>query len=298
MARFPHEAARAAVRTALAEDIGAGDLTAEAVIPHDVEACAVILAKESGVIAGLPLVAIVFEELDWRIRTELLAREGDFCQPGVRVVLVEGPARPILSGERVALNFLQRLSGIATLTHQFVEVLKAKTTAGRPIPFVRDTRKTTPGLRALEKYAVTVGGGQNHRRGLFDQILIKENHLRILGSLGVEPVAIAVRAARLAHPGAPVEIEAQSIDEASKAADAIQKAGGGMDQFTILLDNLSAAEVREAVAVIGGRAHIEASGGITLANIAEIAASGVDYISVGALTHSAPALDFSLEVEK
>jgi nicotinate-nucleotide pyrophosphorylase (carboxylating) len=221
----------------------------------------------------------VFAELDETVAVKALVHEGDMAEMGERVCKLAGTARAILMGERTALNFLQRLSGIATLTRQFVEAIagtKAK---------ILDTRKTTPTLRLLEKYAVAVGGGENHRMGLFDAMMIKDNHRALISRLGD-----AVAAARKLYPGAPIIIEADSIDEVEEALAA------GADH--ILLDNMTPDELREAVALVAGRAKTEASGGIRLANVAEIAATGVDYISVGALTHSARAVDLSLEIEK
>jgi nicotinate-nucleotide pyrophosphorylase (carboxylating) len=270
------------VLTALAEDIGAGDVTSESIIPTDARATAAIVTKEPCIVAGLPLVEAVFAELDPHVVVRLLAQDGDLAEIGQRVVELTGPARPILTGERVALNFLQRLSGIATLTRQFVEAVagaKAK---------ILDTRKTSPTLRALEKYAVEVGGGQNHRMGLFDAVMIKDNHRVILARLGTKALGDAVANARKLHPEVPIIIEADTREQVEEALAA------GADH--ILLDNMTPDELREAVALVAGRAKTEASGGIRLANVADIAATGVDYISVGALTHSARAVDFSLEI--
>jgi nicotinate-nucleotide pyrophosphorylase (carboxylating) len=270
------------VLTALAEDIGAGDVTCESVIPADARAAAVIVAKEPCIVAGLPLVEAVFAELDSHVAVNLLAQDGDLAEIGQRVVALTGPARAILTGERVALNFLQRLSGIATLTRQFVEAVagtKAK---------ILDTRKTSPTLRALEKYAVVIGGGQNHRIGLFDAVMIKDNHRVILARLGTKALGDAVASARRLHPEIPVIIESDTLKQVEEALAA------GADH--ILLDNMTPDELSEAVTLVAGRAKTEASGGIRLANAADIAAAGVDYISVGALTHSACAVDFSLEL--
>jgi nicotinate-nucleotide pyrophosphorylase (carboxylating) len=278
MSRLTPETIAALARAALAEDVGAGDLTSESTIPADVDATARIIAKEPCVVAGLQFVAAVYVALDSRVGVKLLAREGDLLDPRQCVCELAGPARPILTGERVALNFLQRLSGIATLTREFVEAVagtKAK---------ILDTRKTTPTLRVLEKYAVAVGGGQNHRMGLFDAVMIKDNHRVLISRLGD-----AVVAARKLHPQAPVIVEADTLEQVEEALAA------GTDH--ILLDNMTLDEMREAVTLAAGRAKIEASGGVRLVNVADIAATGVDYISVGALTHSARAVDFSLEVE-
>ena len=280
------ELIRNVVRAALAEDVGAGDITTESAIPADARADAVIVAKEPCIVAGLPLAEAVFHELDAKVSVKTLAKEGDVVGQGERVCLLSGPARAILTGERTALNFLQRLSGIATLTRQFVDLVAQ---AAVPVkPKILDTRKTTPTLRALEKYAVAVGGGTNHRMGLFDAVMIKDNHRVILARLGPNALGDAVAAARKNHPQAPIIIEADTLEQVEDALAA------GADH--ILLDNMTPGELREAVKLVGGRAKTEASGGIRLANIAEIAATGVDYISVGALTHSAKAADFSLEM--
>jgi nicotinate-nucleotide pyrophosphorylase (carboxylating) len=270
---LPAETINAFVRAALAEDVGAGDITTESVIPAELGATAAIVAKERCVVAGLPLVEAVFAGTS----VQMLANDGETVKAGARVCVLAGRARTILTGERVALNFLQRLSGIATLTRQFVDAVagtKAK---------ILDTRKTTPTLRALEKYAVAVGGGENHRMGLFDAVMIKDNHRVLLSRLGD-----AVAAARKNHPHAPVIVEADSLDQIEEALAA------GTNH--ILLDNMTPDELREAVALVAGRAKTEASGGVRLDTVRAIAETGVDYISVGALTHSARAVDFSLEI--
>ncbi|MGA2220213.1 MAG: carboxylating nicotinate-nucleotide diphosphorylase [Verrucomicrobiia bacterium] len=276
------------VRAALAEDVGAGDITSKSAIPADARADAVIVAKEPCIVAGLPLAEAVFRELDAKVSVKTLAKEGDVVGQGERVCLLSGPARAILTGERTALNFLQRLSGIATLTRQFVEAVAAVCDRRGNKPQILDTRKTTPTLRALEKYAVAVGGGQNHRMGLFDAVMIKDNHRMTLARLGPNALGDAVAAARKNHPQVPIIIEADTLEQVEEALAA------GTDH--ILLDNMTPDELREAVKLVGGRAKTEASGGVRLANIAEIAATGVDYISVGALTHSAKAADFSMEI--
>lgn len=282
------EAIRNVVRAALAEDIGAGDITTESAIPADQQAEAVIVAKEACVVAGLPLVEEVFKHIDRSTAVKLLVGEGDAVKQGARVCILNGSARAILTGERTALNFLQRLSGIATLTRQFVDLVAQ---ASLPVkPKILDTRKTTPTLRALEKYAVAVGGGENHRMGLFDAVMIKDNHRAILGRLGPKALGDSVRAARKNHPHAPVIIEAETLEQVEEAVAV------GADQ--ILLDNMTPDELREAVRLVAGRAKTEASGGVRLDTVAAIAATGVDYISVGALTHSARAVDFSLEMEE
>jgi nicotinate-nucleotide pyrophosphorylase (carboxylating) len=256
----------------LAEDVGAGDLTSLAVIDEDAVAEAHILLKEEGVVCGLEPAAAVFAALGARL--DPLVPEGQVLQPGA-VARLEGPARAILTGERTALNILGRLSGIATLTRRYVDAV-----AGTDAEIL-DTRKTTPGLRALEKQAVACGGGRNHRFGLDDAILIKDNHLRLAGSIR-EAVARAVTT------GVTVEVECETLAQVAEALEA--------DADEILLDNMTIPELREAVELAAGRATLEASGGITLDNVRAVAETGVDRISVGALTHSARSLDFSLEV--
>jgi nicotinate-nucleotide pyrophosphorylase (carboxylating) len=277
---------RSIVRAALAEDVGAGDITTESAIPADAYADAVIVANEPCVVAGLPLAEAVFHELDAKVSVKTVHREGDVVGQGERVCVLSGPARAILTGERTALNFLQRLSGIATLTRQFVDLAAQ---ASVPVkPQILDTRKTTPTLRLLEKYAVAVGGGTNHRMGLFDAVMIKDNHRVVLSRLGPNALGDAVAAVRKNHPQAPIIIEADTLEQVEEALAA------GADH--ILLDNMTPDELREAVELVCGRARTEASGGVRLANVDAIAATGVDYISVGALTHSARAVDFSLEI--
>jgi nicotinate-nucleotide pyrophosphorylase (carboxylating) len=286
MNTLPQETIHNLVSAALAEDIGAGDITTDAAIPADQRAEASIIAKEACVVAGLPLVEAVFTQIDRGIAVKLLVDEGDVVKEGTRVCVLKGPARGILTGERTALNFLQRLSGIATLTHQFVaKVAQAST---RVKPKILDTRKTTPTLRILEKYAVAVGGGTNHRMGLFDAVMIKDNHRVVLARLGLKALGDAVALARKKHPNAPIIIEADNVEQVEEALAA------GANH--ILLDNMTPDELREAVALIGGRAKTEASGGVRLDTVTAIASTGVDYISVGALTHSARAVDFSLEI--
>ncbi len=272
------------VRAALAEDIGAGDITTETAIPSDQRAEACIIAKEPCVVAGLPLVKEVFAQIDRAIVVKPLIDESDVVEAGTRVCVLSGPARGILTGERTALNFLQRLSGIATLTRRFVdEIADSKAR-------ILDTRKTTPTLRILEKYAVAVGGGTNHRMGLYDAVMIKDNHRAILARLGRKALGDAVATARKKHPNAPIIVEADTLEHVEEALAA------GANH--ILLDNMTPDELREAVALVAGRAMTEASGGVRLDTVAAIAATGVDYISVGALTHSARAMDFSLEVKR
>jgi nicotinate-nucleotide pyrophosphorylase (carboxylating) len=266
------------VETGLAEDVGTGDVTSEAVVPADRRAVGVVLLKAPGVVAGLDAMEAVFRRLDSDASWEVLVAEGTLVtEVPCAVARVEGAARAILAGERLALNLAQRLSGIATLTARYVEAV-----AGTGVDIL-DTRKTAPGLRVLEKRAVALGGGRNHRMGLHDAILIKDNHIAVAGG-----VAAAVAAARDAAPGLPVEVEARTEAEVAEAL------ASGAE--TVLLDNMEPAALRRAVRLIGGRARTEASGGIDLRSIGAVAATGVDAISVGALTHSAAALDLSLEV--
>ena len=272
----------AIVERALREDIGAGDITAEGLVPANARARARILQKSPGTVFGFDVAEAAFLRCGAE-RFERRVAEGEWCDAvPVELAVVSGPARALLAAERVALNFLGLLSGVATLTAQFVE-------AARPGGAqILDTRKTVPGLRGLQKAAVAAGGGRNHRMGLFDAILIKENHAALAGG-----VTEAVRRARQAHPGMPVEVECRDTGEVAKALEA------GADR--LLLDNMRIAGLRAAVAArdqaaaaTERRAELEASGGVTLATAAEISRTGVDFISVGALTHSAPALDVSL----
>ena len=266
-----------AVHAALAEDIGAGDVTTEATVPADAVGTAELLVKEPGVVCGLRAAESTFRALDPDIRFQAIASDGDVIdEPPAVVARVTGSERAILTGERVALNFVGRLSGIATLTRRYVTAVEGTGAA------VLDTRKTTPGLRALEKHAVAAGGGRNHRFGLDDAVLVKDNHLRAAGS-----VTDAVRLVRAASD-LPIEVECETLTEAAEALEA------GVD--AILLDNMTLAELREAVALTAGRARLEASGGVSLDTIRAIAETGVDEISVGALTHSARSLDVSLEL--
>jgi nicotinate-nucleotide pyrophosphorylase (carboxylating) len=265
------------IRLALAEDIGRGDITTEATVSPTAQAEAIIEQKAPGVVCGLPVVEAVFAALDPRVTVERTAEEGSYGEDRV-VARLHGPARAILTGERTALNFLQRLSGVATMSHRAARAVEGTGAT------VLDTRKTTPGHRALEKYAVRVGGCRNHRSGLDDAILIKENHIR-----AADGIRAAVEAARRRATHAQlVEVEVTNpaeLDEALAASAEI-----------ILLDNHTPDQLRAAVAQTAHRAKLEASGGITLDNLNEIARTGVDYISLGALTHSAPSIDFSLEV--
>ena len=266
---------REIVRRALAEDLGWGDVTTEAVVPSELRARGIILSKCSCVIAGLDVAAEAFSQLDPGCAFDRRFKDGDRIEPGDIVAELRGQAASMLTAERTALNFLQRLSGIASLTRRFVDA------AGGTIT-VLDTRKTTPTLRALEKYAVRAGGGTNHRAGLDDGVLIKDNHVRLAGGVGE-----AVKRMKDDDPEMPIEVEAQSLAE----VDAAVAAGADI----ILVDNLPIEEIREAVKRVNGRAKIELSGGVTLERIPELAKTGANYVSVGALTHSAPALDIGLD---
>ena len=269
------------VACALAEDLGTGDVTTQALFRTHVPASGTIVAEEPEglVLAGLAVAVEVFAQVDPSLTCTPSFADGDRVPAGAAVLTVTGDGRSILKGERVALNFLQRLSGIATLTAKFCDAVKGFKTR------IIDTRKTTPGLRALEKWAVTLGGGANHRYGLADGILIKDNHLALAGG----DVARACRQARERAPhGLKIEVEVQSLDVVQAALD------GGAD--IILLDNMKVPAIRKAVEMIKGRATIEVSGGVTLGNVREIAAAGPDLISVGALTHSAPAARFSMDI--
>ncbi len=262
---------------ALAEDIGTGDVTTRAIVPAAATGRAAILAKADGIVAGLPVVSQVFHRVDPHIQLEMHATDGEPVTAGDVVATVTGPLAGILTAERVGLNFLCHLSGIATLTARFVDAVASYNAV------ILDTRKTTPGWRMLEKYAVRVGGGHNHRRGLYDMVLVKDNHIAIAGS-----VTAAVRRIRDADVTVPIEVEVTTISELKEVLPL------GVDR--VLLDNMDIPTLREAVRVTAGRVPVEASGGITLDNVTAVAATGVDYISIGALTHSVPALDFSLEV--
>ncbi len=268
---------RELVRRALAEDFGWGDVTTEGVIDPAQKARAIILAKSRCVLAGLDIASEAFRQLDPGVAVIVHRQDGDLCEPETTVAEYHGHAAALLTAERTALNFIQRLSGIATLTRQFVE-----TAAGRIT--VLDTRKTTPLLRILENYAVRAGGGVNHRSGLDDGILIKDNHVRLAGG-----VVNAVKLMRKKTREMPTEVEAQSLAQVDDALAA------GAD--IILLDNLSTADIKAAVEKCRGRVKTEISGGVTLARLPELAATGADYVSIGALTHSAPAVDLSFEIE-
>jgi nicotinate-nucleotide pyrophosphorylase (carboxylating) len=265
------------VARALAEDVGSGDVTTAATVSPDARARAVITQKAPGVVFGLDVAEQVFRALDPDVRLERLGPEGTWREGGP-VLRAQGSARGLLTAERTALNFLGRLSGVATLTARCAQAVQG--TGAR----ILDTRKTTPGLRALEKAAVAAGGGTNHRAGLYDAILIKENHAALAGGVGE-----AVRRARAYAPALEIEVECRTMAEVGEALEA------GAPR--ILVDNMTPTELREAARFVAGRASLEASGGVTLATLGDIAATGVNFISVGALTHSAPALDLSLILE-
>ena len=267
------------VMAALAEDIGGGDATPLALVPEDSIATAVMTAREPLVMAGVDLALAAFEQVDGRVEFDIEVLDGQQGVLGQALLRVQGPTRALLTAERTALNFVQRLAGVATLTAQFVEKIVGTQAQ------ILDTRKTTPGWRVLEKYAVACGGGTNHRVGLYDQLMIKDNHLAVVGG----DVAEAMRLAREASPELKIEVEADTVDQAQTAAVA------GAD--IILLDNMNCDELREAIRRIDGRARIEASGGVTLETVREIAETGVDFISVGALTHSASSVDIALDID-
>ncbi len=271
------------VERALAEDLGKGDVTTGALIPGDQQGNGFVLAKEKGILAGIGAARQVFHQVDPELEVEILLEDGARLKPGSKVAKVSGSIASILKAERVALNFLQRLSGIASETNRYVAKIE-----GLPVR-IMDTRKTTPGLRSLEKYAVRVGGGKNHRLNLGDGILIKDNHLVALGSQGLNVKEIIARARQNAPQRLQVEVEVRTISEALEAV----KAGANI----VMLDNMNLKDMRKAVKSIQGSALIEASGGITLDNVRTIAETGVDFVSIGALTHSTKALDISLELE-
>lgn len=267
---------------ALTEDIGSGDVTSEYFVPQDAQARALMLVKAEGVVAGLEVAQRVFQKVDESIETNILIADGSKVVKGAYVMEIKGPARSILTGERVALNFMQRLSGVATKTAMFVELTKGT------IANVLDTRKTTPGWRELEKYAVTQGGGVNHRMGLYDRAMVKDNHL--VAEHDIDDIQAAIVRLKREKPQVEVELEADRLDQ----VEAFLKLDG-VDH--ILLDNMTNEQMREAVAMRGDAEYpkLEASGGVNENTIYEIARTGVDFISVGALTHSAVALDISLD---
>ena len=287
-----------AVRAALAEDLGPGDVTTQATVPARATLNVILRAREPLVVAGLPLAEATFRQRSPRIRVHRLTRDGQPVPAGASLLRLRGPARAILSAERVALNYLQHLSGVATHTAQYVAAIRGTRTR------ILDTRKTTPGMRVFEKYAVACGGGKNHRLGLFDMVLIKDNHLAALECQGrpvrgqdltprtshlllTNAIAVAVQRARTQFPKLKVEVEADTLTQVRQAVEA------GAD--IILLDNMKPALLRRAVRIIAGRAKTEASGGVNLRTVRAIARTGVDFISVGALTHSARAVDIGLD---
>lgn len=271
------EAAAPLIEMAITEDIGPGDATSEAVLPAELELYGRIVAKSAGVVAGLPVAEAVFSRVDPALRFISHVQDGDRVGPGDLVAEVTGPGRGMLAAERIALNFLQRLSGIATLTRAFVDAV-----AGTGATIL-DTRKTHPGYRLLEKYAARMGGGQNHRMSLHDMMMVKDNHIDAAGG-----ITAAVERARVGYPDLPIEVEVRNLDELRESL--------ALNLDRIMLDNMSLDEMREAVRITAGRVALEASGNVNLETVAAIAATGVDYISVGALTHSAPALDLSMLV--
>jgi nicotinate-nucleotide pyrophosphorylase (carboxylating) len=280
---LPLEAADFLIEAALREDVGSGDVTTDTLLDPAARAVARMRFREGGVVCGLEIAARVFQKLDPAVTVALERRDGDRVAPGETALTASGSARALLTGERVALNFVQRLSGVATLAARYVEAVRETGAA------ILDTRKTTPGWRRLEKYAVACGGGRNHRLGLYDMALVKDNHLAALRQETADPVGEAVLRIRQRRPGLKVEVEADTLAQ----VDAAVRAGADI----ILLDNMSLEELREAVRRVGGQALTEASGGMQLERVREVAACGVDFISVGALTHSAPALDVGLDFD-
>ncbi len=269
------------IDTALREDIGDGDVTTDSFVPKNARGRARIVARERAIVAGAKTAAEVFRRVDPALKIKIVRDDGSEVNPGDEVIQIEGAVCSILKAERVALNFLQHLSGIATTTRKFVDAAAIKHVK------ILDTRKTTAGLRALEKAAVVAGGGFNHRFGLFDMVLVKDNHLAAI--TGFDELAKAVRKIREARPKIQIEVEADTLEQVHRFLKI-----EGID--VILLDNMTPAEIREAIALGKTKVKFEASGGVTLKNIRQIAATGVDYISIGAITHSARAIDFSLEI--
>ena len=281
--RLEQEEIREAVRHALAEDVGSGDVTTLACVPPEARARALLRAREPIVLAGLDLAVEAFRQLDPNLRTTPQAQDGDAVTAGATVLEIAGSARGILTAERVALNFCQRLSGVATLTARFVAAIQGTRVR------ILDTRKTTPGWRRFEKYAVARGGGTNHRTGLYDLVLIKDNHLAALRNAQPNAIAAAVDQARKSWPGLRVEVETDTLEQVDQAV--------ASRADIILLDNMDLSTLREAVCRVAGRAQTEASGGVRLDTVRAIAETGVDFVSVGALTHSAAAVDLGLDFE-
>lgn len=269
------------IAIALQEDIGEGDITTESFVDARAMASAKIVAREKAIVAGTNTATEVFHRIDDATRVQVICPDGSEVNAGGTIIEIHGLAWSILKGERVALNFLQRLCGIATLTRQFVDAV------GEHPAKILDTRKTTPGLRALEKAAVVAGGGQNHRFGLYDMVLVKDNHL--LANLGTKALAETIRHIREKRPEVRIEVEADNLEQVRAFVEM-----GDID--LVLLDNMKPTDIREAIALGKNRVKFEASGGVNLKNVRRIAATGVDYISVGALTHSARAIDLSLEL--
>jgi len=267
------------IQAALAEDVGEGDLTSDAILPPEMTCRGKIVCKQDGVIAGLPVAERVFKLVDERLQFDAKTKDGEKVQEDAIVARLYGPARAMLRAERVALNYMQHLSGIATITAKYVKAVDGTKTE------ILDTRKTTPGMRALEKYATRMGGATNHRMGLYDAVLIKDTHLSLANG-----VSAALRAVRKAHPEALINVEVSNLQELEQALN--DKAP------RILLDNFAPGQVREAMQIIRGRAQVEISGGVLLTNARAYALAGADFISVGALTHSATALDFSMKVTR
>jgi len=271
------------ISLAFEEDIGAGDATTESVIPAEMRAHAKLIAKEKCVCAGLPLAEAVFRALDPGIEFKAIVKEGDLCHSGSVLAEIRGSARALLTAERTALNFIQRLSGIATSSRNYVEKLEKGSKCK-----ILDTRKTTPGWRNIEKYAVSVGGASNHRIGLYDRIMIKDNHRELANLIGKDGIRRSVALARAKYPGLEIEVEVDTLDELKEALSS--------NAEYVLLDNMDNETIAEAVKMNAGKAKLEASGGITLERINSLSKLGVDFISVGALTHSVKSSDISLEI--
>jgi nicotinate-nucleotide pyrophosphorylase (carboxylating) len=273
------------IELALNEDLDTvGDVTTNSIIPEDMESRAVLRCKSDGtIVAGLAIAERVFKLVEPRLEFKAFVEDGELCNAGDEIAAVEGPVRGILTGERTALNFLQRLSGIATTTNRYAKALEGSKTQ------LLDTRKTTPGYRNLEKYAVAVGGGSNHRMGLFDRVMIKDNHREMAAMEGAGGIARSVERARAMYPQLEVEVEADRLEEVQEALDAKAE--------HIMLDNMSDEMMAEAVKMTAGKAKLEASGGITIERLPRIGKIGVDFVSVGALTHSVKAADISLDIQ-
>lgn len=272
---------RLIVRMALKEDVGSGDVTTQALVSPKTTTSAIMVAREALTVCGLEMAELTFRELSPAIQLIRCSTDGEAVEKGRTLLKINGPTGPILTAERVALNFVQRLSGVASLTARYVEAI-----AGTKAQIL-DTRKTTPGLRRLEKYAVSCGGGKNHRMGLYDLFLIKDNHVAALRSESDHPIRLAIQRARQADQFMKIEVEADTLEQVREAVE------GGAN--IILLDNMNVDQLREAIRLTRGRAKTEASGGVTLENVRAVAETGVDFISVGALTHSARSMDIALD---